>query len=30
VFMVLTRKLDWYGVGQKTAQPLEFDIGVVE
>lgn len=30
VFMVLTRKLDWYGIGQKTAKPLEFDIGVVE
>jgi inner membrane protein len=30
VFMVLTRKLDWYGVGQKTATPLAFDIGAVE
>jgi inner membrane protein len=30
VFMVLTRKLDWYGAGQKVAKPLEFDIGVVE
>ncbi|TWC54885.1 inner membrane protein [Pseudomonas sp. SJZ080] len=30
VFMVLTRKLDWYGIGQKAAKPLEFDIGVVE
>jgi len=30
VFMVLTRKLDWYGVGQKTAKPLAFDIGAVE
>ncbi len=30
VFMVLTRKLDWYGIGQKPAKPLEFDIGVVE
>jgi inner membrane protein len=30
VFMVLTRKLDWYGVGQKAAKPLEFDIGAVQ
>ncbi|MEK1844575.1 MAG: inner membrane CreD family protein, partial [Pseudomonas sp.] len=30
VFMVLTRKLDWYGIGQKTAKPLVFDIGAVE
>lgn len=32
VFMVLTRKLDWYGIGigQKTAKPLAFDIGAVE
>lgn len=30
VFMVLTRKLDWYGVGQKAAKPLEFDIGAVK
>ncbi|EJM19068.1 Inner membrane protein involved in colicin E2 resistance [Pseudomonas sp. GM18] len=30
VFMVLTRKLDWYGIGQKTAKPLDFDIGAVE
>jgi inner membrane protein len=30
VFMVLTRKLDWYGLGQKTAKPLAFDIGTVE
>jgi inner membrane protein len=30
VFMVLTRKLDWYGVGQKTAKPLEFDMGAVK
>lgn len=30
VFMVLTRKLDWYGIGQKPAKPLEFDLGVVE
>ncbi|PWE44332.1 cell envelope integrity protein CreD [Pseudomonas prosekii] len=30
VFMVLTRKLDWYGIGQKSAKPLEFDMGAVE
>ncbi len=30
VFMVLTRKLDWYGVGQKTPKPLDFDIGAVQ
>lgn len=30
VFMVLTRKLDWYGIGQKTAKPLEFELGAVE
>lgn len=30
VFMVLTRKLDWYGIGQKPAKPLEFDIGAVQ
>jgi inner membrane protein len=30
VFMVLTRKLDWYGIGQKNAKPLEFDLGAVE
>ena len=30
VFMVLTRKLDWYGLGQKAAKPLAFDIGAVE
>ncbi|OOG13190.1 cell envelope integrity protein CreD [Pseudomonas sp. C9] len=30
VFMVLTRKLDWYGIGQKTAKPLEFDLGAVQ
>jgi inner membrane protein len=30
VFMVLTRKLDWYGIGQKTAKPLAFDIGAVK
>jgi len=30
VFMVLTRKLDWYGIGQKAAKPLTFDIGAVE
>ncbi|MEB0048607.1 MULTISPECIES: cell envelope integrity protein CreD [unclassified Pseudomonas] len=29
VFMVLTRKLDWYGVGQKATRPLAFDIGAV-
>ncbi|QTT86487.1 cell envelope integrity protein CreD [Pseudomonas chlororaphis] len=30
VFMVLTRKLDWYGVGQaKPAQPLTFEAEVV-
>jgi hypothetical protein len=27
---VLTRKLDWYGIGQKPAKPLAFDIGAVE
>ncbi len=26
VFMVLTRKLDWYGIGAKSAKPLEFDV----
>ncbi|PCR98535.1 cell envelope integrity protein CreD [Pseudomonas fluorescens] len=30
VFMVLTRNLDWYGVGQKPAKPLEFDLGAVQ
>ena len=30
VFMVLTRKLDWYGIGQKSAKPMEFDLGAVE
>jgi inner membrane protein len=30
VFMVLTRNLDWYGVGQKPARPLEFDLGAVQ
>ncbi|MDI2141620.1 MULTISPECIES: cell envelope integrity protein CreD [unclassified Pseudomonas] len=30
VFMVLTRNLDWYGIGQKPAKPLEFDIGAVQ
>ncbi|MBV4461615.1 cell envelope integrity protein CreD [Pseudomonas sp. COR58] len=30
VFMVLTRKLDWYGIGQKPAKPLEFDLGAVQ
>ena len=30
VFMVMTRKLDWYGVAlAKPAKPLEFDIGAV-
>ncbi|EUB87415.1 cell envelope integrity protein CreD [Pseudomonas sp. GM30] len=29
VFMVLTRKLDWYGIGQKPARPLEFDVGAM-
>lgn len=30
VFMVLTRKLDWYGIGQrKAAQPLQFDLEAV-
>jgi len=30
VFMVLTRRLDWYAIAQKPAKPLEFDLGVVE
>ncbi|CAI8729761.1 MULTISPECIES: cell envelope integrity protein CreD [Pseudomonas] len=30
VFMVLTRKLDWYGIGQKSAKPLEFDVGAMQ
>ncbi|MFJ5256149.1 cell envelope integrity protein CreD [Pseudomonas sp. NPDC088414] len=30
VFMVLTRKLDWYGIGQKPARPLEFDGGAMQ
>ena len=30
VFMVLTRKLDWYGIGQKNAKPMVFDLGAVE
>lgn len=30
VFMVLTRNLDWYGVGHKPAKPLEFDLGAVQ
>jgi len=30
VFMVLTRRLDWYGIGQKAAKPLEFDTGAVQ
>ena len=30
VFMVLTRKLDWYGVGpRKPAEPLDFDLEAV-
>jgi len=30
VFMVLTRKLDWYGIAQiRTAKPLEFDLETV-
>jgi len=28
--MVLTRKLDWYGIGQKPARPLEFDVGAMQ
>ena len=29
--MVLTRKLDWYGVGKrKVVEPLQFDLGVVQ
>lgn len=29
--MVLTRKLDWYGVGKrKTAEPLQFDLEAVQ
>jgi inner membrane protein len=30
VFMVLTRKLDWYGVGQKAGKPVAFDMGEVK
>jgi len=30
VFMVLTRKLDWYGVGQRTVKLQKVDVGVVE
>lgn len=30
VFMVLTRKLDWYGIGQKPARPLEFDVEAMQ
>ncbi len=30
VFMVLTRKLDWYGIGQKPAKPLAFDVGAMQ
>ncbi|WP_332764722.1 cell envelope integrity protein CreD [Pseudomonas koreensis] len=30
VFMVLTRRLDWYALAQKPEKPLEFDLGVVE
>jgi inner membrane protein len=30
VFMVLTRRLDWYALAQKPAKPLEFELGVVE
>mgnify|MGYP006185147329 FL=1 len=30
VFMVLTRKLDWYGVGQRVAKPVAFDLGEVK
>ena len=29
-YMVLTRKLDWYGVGKrKAAEPLQFDLEAV-
>ena len=29
--MVLTRKLDWYGVGKrKAAEPLQFDLEAVQ
>jgi len=30
VFMVLTRKLDWYGIGQKPAKPLAFDVEAMQ
>ncbi|MBV4488565.1 cell envelope integrity protein CreD [Pseudomonas sp. SWRI153] len=30
VFMVLTRKLDWYGIGVKSAKPLEFDVETMQ
>ncbi|MDU9023588.1 cell envelope integrity protein CreD [Pseudomonas corrugata] len=30
VFMVLTRKLDWYGVGSKPALAMTFDLGEVK
>jgi inner membrane protein len=30
VFMVLTRKLDWYGIGLKSAKPLEFDVEAMQ
>ncbi|MGX4730149.1 cell envelope integrity protein CreD [Pseudomonas corrugata] len=30
VFMVLTRKLDWYGVGSKPAPAMTFDLGEVK
>ena len=30
VFMVLTRKLDWYGVGAKPAAAMSFDLGEVK
>ncbi|AVX91583.1 cell envelope integrity protein CreD [Pseudomonas sp. VE 196-7] len=30
VFMVLTRKLDWYGIGQKPARPLAFDVEAMQ
>jgi inner membrane protein len=29
--MVLTRKLDWYGVGKrKASEPLQFDLEAVQ
>ncbi|WP_053151472.1 cell envelope integrity protein CreD [Pseudomonas sp. P97.38] len=30
VFMVLTRKLDWYGVGAKPAAAMSFELGEVK